>query len=181
MIQLDLLPTILAAAGVKIESGPQLDGVNLLPFVKGQSAGTPHVALYWRLGDQSAVRRGDWKLVRYDRVADDVKAAEEARAKVGAADDENEPSKVKVKVKAKAKTAKTKDADDDDARTRVLAEVKVTQPRLYNLARDPGEKVDLATAHPEKVAELQDLWNAWASQLKEPLWRPSRQVAQVSD
>jgi arylsulfatase A-like enzyme len=27
--------------------------------------------LYWRLGPQMAIRHGDWKLVTYDRAADD--------------------------------------------------------------------------------------------------------------
>jgi arylsulfatase A-like enzyme len=139
VIQLDILPTVLAAAGVKIESEWKLDGVNLFPFVKGESSGTPHDALYWRLGEQSAVRRGDWKLVRYDRTADDVNARSDAQT-----------------------------------------EAKVTQPRLYNLARDLREKEDLAATHPEKVAELQHLWSSWADQLKEPLWRPGRQVARAS-
>ena len=35
-----------------------------------QSDGPPHDALYWRFGQQMAIRDGDWKLVRYDPVAD---------------------------------------------------------------------------------------------------------------
>ncbi len=30
-----------------------------------KAAGAPHDALYWRLGEQMAVRQGNWKLVRY--------------------------------------------------------------------------------------------------------------------
>jgi len=71
VIQLDLLPTALAAAGVAAEPAAKLDGVNLLPFVCGQNAAAPHDALYWRLGPQTAIRRGDWKLVRYDRAVDE--------------------------------------------------------------------------------------------------------------
>ena len=36
VIQLDVLPTVLAAAGVKTEPEWKLDGVNLLPYVKGE-------------------------------------------------------------------------------------------------------------------------------------------------
>ena len=71
MIQLDVLPTVLAAAGVKAEPGWNLDGVNLLPYLKGEITRPPHDALYWRLGEQTAIRRGDWKLVRYDRTVDE--------------------------------------------------------------------------------------------------------------
>ncbi len=70
VIQLDVLPTALAAAGVEAKPEWKLDGVNLLPYLGGQDAGTPHDVLYWRLGEQMAIRRGDWKLVRYDPVAD---------------------------------------------------------------------------------------------------------------
>jgi len=63
IIQLDVLPTALAAAGVTTEAS-RFDGVNLLPFVKGSAKGAPHDALYWRLGGMMAIRRGDWKLVK---------------------------------------------------------------------------------------------------------------------
>ena len=72
VIQLDVLPTVLAAAGVEAQSEWKLDGVNLLPFVKTLIKTPPHDALYWRLGEQFAIRRGDWKLVRYDRTADET-------------------------------------------------------------------------------------------------------------
>jgi arylsulfatase A-like enzyme len=64
VIQLDILPTALAAAGVEIKPEWKLDGVNLLPYLAGQKSGVPHEALYWRMGQQMAVRMGDWKLVR---------------------------------------------------------------------------------------------------------------------
>jgi len=64
IIQLDVLPTVLAAAGVSPQPQWKLDGVNLLPFLKGGASGTPHDVLYWRLGDNMAIRAGDWKLVK---------------------------------------------------------------------------------------------------------------------
>ena len=64
IIQLDVLPTALAAAGVGIQRQWGLDGVNLLPYLTGQRSGPPHEALYWRLGQNMAIRKGDWKLVK---------------------------------------------------------------------------------------------------------------------
>ena len=64
VIQLDILPTALAAAGVAVQPDWKLDGVNLLPYLTGQNQGLPHMALYWRLGQQMAIRMGDWKLVK---------------------------------------------------------------------------------------------------------------------
>ncbi|MDB6136032.1 MAG: arylsulfatase family protein [Verrucomicrobiales bacterium] len=62
VIQLDILPTALAAAG--LEKPEKADGVNLLPFLTGEKTEAPHEALYWRFGRQLAVRKGDWKLVK---------------------------------------------------------------------------------------------------------------------
>jgi arylsulfatase A-like enzyme len=64
VIQLDILPTALAAAGVPLSDKGTLDGVNLLPFLTGGDAGDPHESLFWRFGPQIALRRGDWKLVK---------------------------------------------------------------------------------------------------------------------
>lgn len=62
VIQLDILPTALAAAGV--ETKAKYDGVDLLPFLSGKDAAPPHDSLFWRFGAQWAIRSGDWKLVK---------------------------------------------------------------------------------------------------------------------
>ena len=64
IIQLDVLPTALAAAGVDVRRDWKLDGVDLMPFLTGRATGAPHDALYWRLGAMMAIRKGDWKLVQ---------------------------------------------------------------------------------------------------------------------
>jgi len=63
IIQLDILPTAITAAGGKIDAAWKLDGVDLLPFLTGQNKAKPHETLYWRFGEQWAIRHGDWKLV----------------------------------------------------------------------------------------------------------------------
>jgi arylsulfatase A-like enzyme len=67
VIQLDATATALALAGAKAGN---VEGVNLLPFLAGEKSGPPHDALYWRFGEQMAIRCGDFKLVRYDTNAD---------------------------------------------------------------------------------------------------------------
>lgn len=74
-IQLDLTATALAVAGIVVQPEWKLDGVNLLPFLMGEKKGVPHDALYWRLGEQMAIRVGDYKLVRYDTNADTLTGA----------------------------------------------------------------------------------------------------------
>jgi arylsulfatase A-like enzyme len=65
VIQLDVFPTALAAAGADTpDDADKLDGVNLLPYLTGRKTTRPHKALYWRFGEQMAVRSGKWKLVR---------------------------------------------------------------------------------------------------------------------
>ncbi len=64
VIALDAGATACALAG--LPDDPLLDGVNLLPFLTGKSAGAPHETLYWRWLGQSAIRKGKWKYLRSD-------------------------------------------------------------------------------------------------------------------
>ena len=76
---LDLMATLVAAAGgaapepgIRIDRAgrqknkrPIYDSVNLIPFLRGESQAAPHAALFWRMALRgSAVRKGNWKLVR---------------------------------------------------------------------------------------------------------------------
>ena len=123
VIQLDVLPTALAIAGVETKAEWNLDGVNLLPYLEGKNTAAPHEALYWRLGEQMALRQGDWKLVRYDPAADGAKG-------------------------------------------------NATASKLYNLADDIGESNDLAAKQPEKLKELEAVWQKWNAENAKPLWGP---------
>ncbi|SMP43770.1 Arylsulfatase A [Neorhodopirellula lusitana] len=66
---LDIMPTVLAAAGIQAKPELELDGVDLLPFLSGTNRSTPHERLFWRyaMGDGEygfAVREGNLKLVQ---------------------------------------------------------------------------------------------------------------------
>ncbi|MEX0675585.1 MAG: sulfatase-like hydrolase/transferase [Pirellulales bacterium] len=63
VIALDILPTAVAAAGGTVSGTPPIDGVNLLPYLTGEKTGRPHEMLYWRFGQQWAIRKGDLKLL----------------------------------------------------------------------------------------------------------------------
>jgi len=71
-IQLDLTATALAVAGVTPKPEWKLEGVDLMPYLLGEKSGVPHDALYWRFGEQWAIRAGDFKLVQYDGNADSM-------------------------------------------------------------------------------------------------------------
>lgn len=112
VVNLDVLPTVLTAAGGTIDPAWKLDGVDLVPYLTGAKTARPHETLYWRYGPQWAVRHGDWKLV--------------------------------------------------------VSKGGGTEPELYNLAADIGESKNLAGAQPEKVRQLQTLWNAWSAEQAPP-------------
>ena len=63
-ITMDLTASILAATGTAVPAALELEGIDLLPILQGE---TPLVErqLFWRVPrrDQMAVRLGDWKLV----------------------------------------------------------------------------------------------------------------------
>jgi arylsulfatase A-like enzyme len=60
---LDIFATAQAVSGAKTNLDKPLDGVNLIPFIKGEQAGNPHEVLFWRKDQDAAVRLGDYKLI----------------------------------------------------------------------------------------------------------------------
>lgn len=63
---LDVMATSIAAAGMAQTTGKPLDGVNLVPFLKGEKSGPPHKQLFWRKDQAAAMRAGDHKLIRLE-------------------------------------------------------------------------------------------------------------------
>lgn len=126
VVNLDLLPTMVVAAGGKIDPAWKLDGVDLLPYVTGKNAARPHETLYWRYGEQWAIRNGDWKLV--------------------------------------------------------VSRGGGPAPELYNLANDIGESNNLASTQPEKVKQLQVMWNTWSAEQAPPSApdAPAKQAKQAN-
>jgi arylsulfatase A-like enzyme len=60
---LDLFMTAATAAGAAplAEDGP-IDGIDLLPYARGETDDAPHDQLYWRVGERHAMRDQNWKL-----------------------------------------------------------------------------------------------------------------------
>jgi arylsulfatase A-like enzyme len=63
---LDIFTTSLAAANIAADETLQLDGVNLLPYLKGEKSGNPHNELYWRKLEEAGMRYNNLKLIRLD-------------------------------------------------------------------------------------------------------------------
>ena len=60
---LDWLPTVAELSGAGLPAGHEIDGKSLLPILRDEAAKTQHQRFFWQLGEQWAVREGDWKLV----------------------------------------------------------------------------------------------------------------------
>ncbi len=58
---MDIFPTFLKAAGGDVNNYA-VDGFDILPMLT-QGARSPHEAIFWEQGNQTAVRKGNWKLV----------------------------------------------------------------------------------------------------------------------
>ncbi len=86
---MDLFPTLLQAADLQMPENLQTDGVNLLPYINGKNQSLPHEWLCWQnrtravrtLGGfvvanieekehNSAIRKGNWKMVRLAELID---------------------------------------------------------------------------------------------------------------
>jgi uncharacterized sulfatase len=60
---IDMLPTLLAAAGKELPEGVVIDGESLLPLATGEGAAAwERETLFWQAGHYRVVRHGDWKL-----------------------------------------------------------------------------------------------------------------------
>lgn len=73
----DVMPTLAELAGVKTPE--DIDGISFLPALLGTEGQEQHDYLYWEfheLGGRQAIRKGNWKLVRY-QVFDPAKTTTE--------------------------------------------------------------------------------------------------------
>ncbi len=60
---IDILPTVVAAAGGKLPTDRPIDGVNLLPYLSKDGALQPQRTLFWRDGPYRAMQENGWKLI----------------------------------------------------------------------------------------------------------------------
>ena len=57
----DIFSTIASAANVQIPMDRKIDGVDLMPYIKGEKIANPHQTLFWRSGNHQAVLHENWK------------------------------------------------------------------------------------------------------------------------
>lgn len=79
---LDIYPTVLAATGIPHPANRECDGIDILPWLKGEEEGDPHKHLFWQQSHIDrpnqrtpeapalhyfAVRNGKWKAIKQDQ------------------------------------------------------------------------------------------------------------------
>ncbi len=68
----DIFATAAAAAGVPLPADRPIDGVDLVPYVRGEREGPPHRQLFWRSGHYRVVLADGWKLQVSERASNDA-------------------------------------------------------------------------------------------------------------
>ncbi len=150
----DWLPTILSMLGLETPAQLNLDGVNVLPVLRGE-AGKVNTRRFWQwnryaplITSNAAMRDGEWKLVRPAiREAGDVPDIHwlwvsmygpEYFLKNGVFRQPYPPREVPPP----------------------------PPPELYHLAQDPGEQHNLAGQYPERVQKMLAELEAWFAEVE---------------
>lgn len=150
---IDLMPTILEACAAAAPAGVKLDGKSLLPLLRDPAAGWPDRTLFFQWDSGQVPRRGrafaarsqQWKLVQPTGM--------------------DHPNQRHIR--------------DQYAQLCVLqgrGQRSMDGPpryELYDIAADPGERNDVAAAHPGLVEEMRKKYDVWfddvcARWLKQP-------------
>jgi arylsulfatase A len=145
----DWLPTLLAAAGIDIPRELRLDGVDVLPVLRGER-GAVCDRRFWQWNRyapvgacNAAMRDGKWKLVR---------PAIDALLQVT---NDDLAIDIDAKFNPERHTAIRSPAPPE-------WEIPPLAPaQLFDLERDPGEAHDLAALHPERTARMERELAAW--------------------
>ncbi|MDY3070289.1 MAG: sulfatase-like hydrolase/transferase [Parabacteroides sp.] len=68
---LDIFATAATFAGIDISTLKNpLDGVDIIPYIKGEKSGSPHTHLFWRKEDMAAMRTDKYKYIRVKGVGE---------------------------------------------------------------------------------------------------------------
>jgi uncharacterized sulfatase len=110
---IDIMPTVVAAAGGSMPEDRTIDGVNLLPYLVANPVRQPDRFLFWRDGPYRAMRDATWKIIISER-----------------------PKK----------------------------------EWLFNLAEDPTERTNLATKHPQRLAQMKAVMDAHHASMPPAMW-----------
>ena len=64
---LDIFSTAAAVSGSTVPVDRKIDGIDLMPFIKGEGTGDPHESIFWRQGYYRGVLNRGWKMTVSER------------------------------------------------------------------------------------------------------------------
>jgi arylsulfatase A-like enzyme len=150
----DWLPTLLDVAGAAPPAGLALDGVNVLPLLRGERGRVPPTRFWqWNrytpaLECNAAMRDGDWKLVR-PSIAECMRLA---------------PEDLLMDVDAKRRPELYPEIARGPEPSR--GEYRIPEAQLFDLASDPFERDDRAAREPERAARMLRALETWFEQVE---------------
>jgi arylsulfatase A-like enzyme len=144
----DWLPTFLSACGVRSDFSLPLDGVDVLPGLRGEPQRLPQTR-FWQFNRyepvphcNAAMRDGDWKLF--------WPFIPETRRKLSSDNDS---------YREQFRRPHYETSLDRSPVPRTLSPPR--EPELYNIAEDPAESCNLAADHPDRVRRMVGAWDRW--------------------
>lgn len=150
----DWVPTLMEMVGGRAIDGPGLDGVNVLPVLRGEQGGEPP-RRFWQwnrytplIEGNAAVRDGRWKLVR-PRIAEAM---------------EIDPAHMQMDADLKYRPELHPAARLGEEPERSIPEPPPVE--LYDLVDDPGETCNLASREPQRAAELLRQLESWFAEVE---------------
>ena len=146
----DWLPTLANMTGVEVPSDLKLDGYDATCRLKGDAGEIPDIRFWQRnryepvTHSNAAMRDGDWKLLWPARLGADAKdyIADSGAYLHG----------------LKGGAHWLMDVDSSLPERDIGPEV---EPKLFDIAQDPGEEHDLADQHPDLVSDMRRQWDQW--------------------
>jgi arylsulfatase A len=149
----DWLPTLLAVADVQVPQDLALDGVDILPLLRGELADVP-TTRFWQWNRyqpvgtcNAAMRDGNWKLVR-PAIAEAMEVA---------------PADLATDVALKYNPNALESIITEPFPERTLPPPPPAQ--LFDVAVDPMEERDLAAGQPARVARMEAELATWFAEV----------------
>ncbi len=154
---LDILPTALTAAGIKIPVEMKVDGKNIMPVLEGKTKISPHKYMYWAgpgakhySEENQAFWHDYWKWITFEK--------------------QQAPKNPNLE-----KLSKSSWAIRDQNWALYFYDDGSNKVKLFNLKEDPSETLDLAGKYPAKVKEMKQAFYSWIKKMPKPVeWGQDR-------
>jgi uncharacterized sulfatase len=143
---MDIMPTVLAAAGIKIPDN--VDGKNLLPYLKGVKKSEVHKYLFWS-GPQNyhwSEKNAEFWKNYYEWLSFKTDKKPSTKKIIGPASWTVLSGKWLLQV----------DSDNETA-------------ELFDIEKDPGERKDISSQNPDVVKRLVKAYAEWIKDKKKPV------------